>query len=117
MALEYTWKITSLKKATNSSITNAIVRVEWDYKGTDEDGDFGVFHGVTDFDVNGIDMETFLPFENLTEEIVLGWVKNVVDGLYGFYEHMNGEINKQINDKKLTFDYVNDSNFPWSSVE
>jgi hypothetical protein len=117
MELTYTWKLTSLKKATNTSISNAIIRTEWDYTGTDVDGDTGTFHGVSDFDITQINAESFVPFEELTEEIVLDWVKQFVDGLVGFYQHMDEHIYKQINDKKLVIDSVSDTDFPWNIVE
>ena len=64
--------------------------------GTDKDGNEGVFAGVTPF--KNVDANNFIEFEQLSEEIVLGWVKAVVVGEY--QHHVDTKIIESILSKK-----------------
>jgi endonuclease I len=52
---------------------------------------------------------TFVPFEELTEEMVLDWIKAVVVG--GYEEHVNAQIQKQIDEKHNP---VVEAALPWA---
>jgi hypothetical protein len=54
----------------------------------------------------------FVPFDQLTEEMVLDWIKAVV--VDGYEEHVNAQIQKQINEKHNP---VNEAALPWSKAE
>jgi hypothetical protein len=94
MTLTYTWAITSLKKTTDGSVDNFVVQSTWTCTGTDEDGDSGTFNGATPFPLDSLDPATFIPYEDLTEADVLGWIEAVVVGSYK--DHVDAQINKQI---------------------
>lgn len=113
-SLDYTWKITSLRKSTKENINDVIVNVQWELKGTDEDGDFGTFSGATPFELDAENTGSFVPFEELTEEIVIGWVKDVVVDSY--WAHVNEKIQQQIDDIKTPIVDVNSYDLPWASV-
>jgi predicted NBD/HSP70 family sugar kinase len=111
MALTYTWKITGLKKTNvpSANLTDVVVGTRWDVTGTDEDGNSGTFHGATPFKASEVDPDNFIDWNNLTEEVVLGWIKGIVVG--GYASHVHEVIMKQINEKKnpvLDADYL-----PW----
>lgn len=111
MALTYTWKITGLKKTNvpSANLTDVVVGTRWDVTGTDEDGNSGVFHGATPFKASDVDPENFIDWDNLTEEVVLGWIKGIVVG--GYAQHVHEQIMKQIN---LVKNPVVDADFlPW----
>jgi hypothetical protein len=112
MAITYTWKVTSLKTKTEGANQNAVVQTYWNKIGTDEAGNTGTFSGATPFTsttmTNG---NTFVPFSELTEAIVLTWIKAVVTG--GYEEHVNGQIQKQI-DTKIS--PVSEASMPWAPV-
>jgi hypothetical protein len=113
MAITYTWKITGLKtKDVSEDKPAAVVQTYWQKIGTDEDGNEGTFSGATPFTVDPSDESgPFIPFEELTEEDVLDWIKTVVVG--GYADHVNGQIAKQIEDK---ISPVVENRLPWAPV-
>lgn len=89
---------------------NAVVQTYWQKIGTDENGNTGTFSGATPFTVDPTDESgPFIPFDQLTEEDVLTWIKSIVVGSYE--EHVNGQIQKQI-DEKVT--PITDAALPWA---
>ena len=113
MALTYTWAVTSLKKTTDVAldIDNVVVQTTWTCTGTDEDGDSGTFNGATPFPLSSVDPATFIPYEDLTEADVLGWIQAVVVGSYK--DHVDEQINKQIALEKDPVVDVPEGDFPW----
>ena len=113
MALTSTWVLTSLKKTTDVAlgIDNVVVQTTWTCTGTDEDGDSGTFSGATPFSLTTVDPDTFVPYEDLTEADVLGWIQAVVVGTY--QEHVDAQIMKQIALIKDPVVEVNEGQFPW----
>jgi hypothetical protein len=114
MSITYTWKVTSLKvKDLSEDKKNAIVQTYWQKIGTDENGNEGTFSGATPFTVDPTDDSgPFVPFEQLTEEDVLDWIKSVVVGSYE--EHVNSKIFEQIQDKLTP---AVDAKLPWAPEE
>ncbi len=114
MSITYTWKVTSLKvKDVSENITNAVVQTYWTKTGTDEDGNQGVFSGATPFTIDPTDDSgPFIPFEELTEEDVLDWIKSVVIGSYE--DHVNSKIAEQITDKVTP---TTEAKLPWAPEE
>jgi hypothetical protein len=112
MAITYTWKIKSLKKTNGTGLNDVIVGTQWELKGTDEDGDSGVFNGATPFEMSKVDPENFVSYENLTEEMVLDWIKAVVVGHY--WDHVEMQILRQIAVLKNPEVEVNSAGLPWA---
>lgn len=111
MAITYTWKITGLKtKNITEDKQNAVVQTYWQKIGIDENGNEGTFSGATPFTVDPTDESgPFIPFEQLTEEDVIAWIQTVVVGQYE--EHVNGQIQKQIDEK---INPVIEADLPWA---
>jgi hypothetical protein len=97
--LTYTWKINTLSKQNNpaAGLNDVIIQAFWECKGTNEDNIFGTFYGATPFNLDEVDPENFIPYEELTEEQVLGWVQTAVDNDVNYKNHMDEQIQKQIN--------------------
>ena len=112
MAITYTWSLTSLKKRTVGDLNDIVVQTYWQKKGTDADGNEGTFSGATPFDPDEIDPENFTSFEDLGEQQVLSWIKSIVVGNYE--QHVNEQIQKQIDDKKSPVTEVSSGSFPWN---
>lgn len=112
MSLTYTWKLTALTKANSAELTDVVIGTRWECTGTDQDGNSGTFNGATPFNLAEAGGENFVPFDQLTEEIVLGWIQAVVVG--GYKDHIDGQILKQIEAKKHSVSVLNDGQFPWS---
>jgi hypothetical protein len=113
MAITYTWKIVSIKTANTDSFENAIVNTYWQKIGTDEDGVSGYFAGATPFDADQIDPENFTSLNQLTEEMVIEWIKQVVVGHYE--EHVNAEIARDILENKKVIVEIEEDDLPWKA--
>ena len=111
--MNYTWKLDSIKRKTTSDVTNAIVQTYWTKTGTDDNGVEGTFSGATPFPLETVDSENFVAYENLTADIVLGWIKSVVVGDYE--AHVNGQIAKQIDEKVSPETEDKEADFPWTT--
>ena len=112
MSITYTWEVTGLKTTNVGNTSNVVVQTYWKKTGTDENENEGVFSGATPFSVDSMpDGQTFVPFSELTEEMVLNWIKAVVVGSYA--DHVDGEIAKQIADK---VNPVTEATMPWAPV-
>jgi hypothetical protein len=112
--MNYTWQLTSLKRKDSSDIKNIVVQTYWKKTGTDENGNEGSFSGATPFDLSSVDPTRFTSYEDLTEEMVLGWIRSVVVGDYE--RHVNEQIEKQIEDKVSPITEVT-GGFPWQPEE
>lgn len=110
MSITYTWKVTGLKVRDGEDMTNVVYQTYWKKIGTDEDGNSGEFSGATPFPASSVNPDNFTPFEQLTEETVLSWIKPIVVGDYE--EHVNKQIQKQIDNKKNP---GVDKPLPWAS--
>jgi len=110
MAITYTWKVVGLKKTNAANLSDVVVGTRWEKIGTDEDGNEGKFNGATPFKVSDVDPNNFVDWNNLTEELVLSWIKPVVVGQYE--EHVNGVIAKEIARQKNP--EVETSDMPWN---
>lgn len=110
MAITYTWKVTGLRKIESSGdLDNVVIGTRWEKIGTDENGNEGKFVGATPFKPSDVDPNSFVDWNNLTEEVVLSWIKPVVVGTYE--DHVNEQIAKQIRDKKSPVTEV--QHMPW----
>ena len=103
--MEYVWEVTGLK-TTNGG---GVVQTYWRKIGTDADGNVGTFSGATPFDVDE-SAPDYIPFDQLTEADVLGWIQGVVTGSYE--DHVNHQIQRQIDQQTIT-----DAAMPWAPVE
>jgi hypothetical protein len=109
MTITYTWKVTGVKTRDEGPLQNAVVQTYWEKIGTNEAGVEGKFSGATPFTAAGMDPGAFVPFESLTEAVVLGWIQGVVTGSYE--EHVNQQIQKQIDEKAVP---LQDKPLPWA---
>ena len=112
MAITYTWKLTGLKKTDKGGIEGVVFQTYWKKIGTDANGNTGEFSGATPISADSVVEDDFIPYEQLTEETVLSWVKPVVVGSYE--AHVNGVIAKQIEEKVSPTVHVDESQLPWA---
>lgn len=112
MTIAYAWKVTNIRvcdevNADGETLPQAVCQTYWEKKGVDANGNEGSFVGATPLSAANIPADQFVPFDQLTEEIVLGWIKSVVVGNYE--SHVNGRIAKQIADKATV-----EATMPWA---
>jgi len=115
MALTYTWMVTGVTAATVTDLSDVVVNVRWTCTGTSENGTQGTFPGATPLTTTDIDPATFVPYNQLTEALILSWVQPIVMGNADYWNHINGQINKQITNKETS---VNPNiPLPWATPE
>ena len=112
--MNYTWKLKSLKRKDSEDLKNIIVQTYWEKIGTDEEGNTGTFNGATPFDLSTVDPNNFVKYEDLTEEMVLGWIQSAV--VDDYERHVNEKIKEQIDAKVNPVTEVT-SGFPWQPEE
>ena len=119
MTLTYEWKITSLKKVDNPSIelNDIIVQTHWTCTGTDVNGNSGTFSGATPFEPDQADPDNFTTYENLTEAIIIDWIKQVVNSNPMYKEHIDGQIQKQIDVIVRPIVEITGDALPWVTPE
>ena len=103
MAMTYTWLVKQIKIDQDSSVVQTI----WEKRGTDENNNTGLFVGATPFNNADPNAEGYIPFKNLTESDVLGWIQAVVTGDYE--AHVNEQIQRHIDEQAIS-----ESDLPWS---
>lgn len=115
MALTLEYSVTNLKvkdevNSEGATLSNAVVQTYWKVIGTDENGNEGEFQGATPFTAANVPEEDFVSFDNLQEEDVLTWIRAVVDGDQGYKQHIEAQINRQIDDQVST-----EPGLPWAT--
>lgn len=108
MAITYTWAVTGMKVTNVGSETNYVVQTYWTKTGTDENGNTGTFSGATPFAPNPSQPD-FIPFDQLTQATVLGWIQPLVTGSYE--DHVNNVIAEQI---AVKVNPVTEPALPWA---
>lgn len=109
------WEVTGLKTKNEVNgdgvvLPNAVCQTYWKATYTDADGNEGSFSGATPFSAANLTEEQFQQFDTLTEEVVLGWIKDIVVGSY--LDHVTGRIQAQIDELA-----VSEATMPWAPVE
>ena len=94
--MEYTWLVTGMTSFNTATESNVIMNVRWSCTGTAADGNEGTFNGATPLTVDDIDPATFVPYDQLTQALVLSWVQPIVENNEDYWAHINEQINKQI---------------------
>jgi hypothetical protein len=110
--MDYAWAIIGMTGANIATESNVVVNVRWDCTGTDAEGNQGTFNGATPLSVNDIDPSTFVPYDQLTQELVLSWVQPIVMSNKDYWKHINEQIEKQIIAKKESI--TPDIPLPWN---
>ena len=96
MAITYTWAVTGMKVTNVGSMQNYVVQTYWTKTGTDENGNTGVFGGATPLTPDPTQSD-YVPYDQLTQAIVLSWIQPLVTGAYE--QHVDEVIAAQIAEK------------------
>ena len=77
MANTYTWNCRTVDTyPTNGEFTDVVYNVHWRLTGTDETGEHSAtVIGTQSITVEDLDGATFVAFEDLTHEDIIGWVE------------------------------------------
>ena len=114
LSTDYTWnwEVTSIRRrdqvnSEGATLSNAIVQTYWKLTGT-KDGETGEFSGATPLDASMVPAGSFVAFEDLTEDTVLGWIQPHVLNDQGYCDHILDRVVGQI-EEELT----QDAAMPW----
>lgn len=110
--INYTWKISLLKKKTIGQFSDVIVSVVWEKTGVDADGYGGVYKILTELDIDNIDSNSFVTYDNLTEQTIIDWIKTIINE-----DDVNQHIMDEIEKARSQETYVNEYELPWNKVE
>lgn len=109
----YEYKINGLKVKDEGANVNAVVQTYWTLTGTDNANNSGTFSGATPFTSTTMpEGDTFVPFEELTESTVIGWISDVVTGNPSYQQHIDQQIQKQI-DQNIS--PIIETSLPWAA--
>jgi len=91
----YTWTINQMFTVQQPD-PNYVVNVLWTLTGVDGQYTASI-QGNSVFDSN--QSGTFIPYNQLTQDIVIGWVQNELgpQGIANYEANVQGQINSQIN--------------------
>lgn len=102
MTTTYQWTISALDcKPQEDGKTDVVVTAHWRVDATDGTYNAGVY-GTQTFTLTG--EGTFTPFEDLTEDQVVGWVQESmgIDAVTALQENLDKQIENQINPPIVT---------------
>lgn len=115
MELSYKWKITEITKKKVENTDDVVLHSRWKLTGTNPDtGTEGSFAGATPLEYDADNLENFVPFDSLTEDLVIGWVSASVTGPNGYFDHISEQIEAQIEKTDNPIEEVEEDNLPWS---
>jgi len=90
--ITYKLQITSLECIPSlDQLTNVVERVYWSYTATQDDGQTHTLTGTTQMPI--VDREKFIAYEQLTSEVVEGWVNQLVD-LESYQAGIEAQLNQ-----------------------
>ena len=98
MATQFSWKITNLYTINaGAQEPNYVVNALWTLTGVDGEYTASI-DGNTQFEVNQ-EQTDFVPFAQLTEALVIGWVQESLgeQGVANFEANVNGQLESQKN--------------------
>lgn len=101
MAWTYTYEIERLKvkdevNSDGVTLENAVCNTYWKITGTNSNGDTATWSGATPFTAANVPAANFTDFSSLTEDQVIGWIRKVVENDPGYLDHINEQLQKQI---------------------
>lgn len=105
--MKHTLKIKELKVAKKlGNLDDFVVQVFWEYE-AECDGKKCSRYGTASFDSEG---QSFIPFQDLTETIVAGWVEASTD-----FTELDASLDRQLKDLVNPETFVTQA--PWSATE
>lgn len=109
--MNYRWKVKELIKKDFENKKDVIFKIFWEKIGEDDNGNIGTASGATLLNIDNLDYNEFVDYEDLTEELILDWILLTITETY------DKRLNKRILDdiEKTTNPSVKVSEFPWSN--
>lgn len=117
MALTLSYSVTSLKvkdevNADGETLRNAVCQTYWKVTGTDDNENVAEWSGATPFSAAAVSSGSFVAFEDLQEEQVVGWIEAVVEGDATYKAHIIDQLQKTIDQEIAT-----EPTLPWATED
>ena len=111
MTINYTWIINKVDcKTSVGNMADYVVNIHWSLLGTDSNSSYSnSIQGLTSF-VEKSDDTDYILFENLTQDIVINWVKNNIEN--DLLQNYKSIIANQIHDQ-ISPPFINPK-LPWA---
>ena len=88
-----------------------LVNVNWIKTGTNDVGKIGYYGNTSELIIpEAFNSDTFITYENLTEELLISWVKSTITN----EDYSNKLILDQIENQMNPITYFMDDKLPWS---
>lgn len=130
MAVTYSWRLKTLKKADKQisysgsleTVNNYVYQTYWEKIGTDsdfldEDGNpiQAIFEGATPFNIaRTYNPDAYTDYNNLSQSQILDWVMAEISGSEGYAEHIDYRINTRLDELRVWNDErIESGSFPW----
>ena len=119
MSLTYAWAINSLKlkDETNhegATLNRAVYQTHWTITGTNSAGQSGTWAGATPLSAANVPAGSFVAFDDLTEDTVVGWIRNIVENDEAYMAHITERLEMDIEEKFGTSEEVEEKSLPWA---
>ena len=106
MANTYTWNCRTVDTyPTSGEFSDVVYNVHWRLTGTDETGEYSAtVIGTQSITVEDLASETFVAFEDLTHEDVIGWVESAMgeERVAELHTSLDNQIADKIAPKSVT---------------
>jgi hypothetical protein len=102
MAITYNWVFPTLTAyPTHAGQTDVVFTVHWRLNGTDEENHIGEVYGSVGVTYN--EGDPFVPFNELTKEIVQGWVETAMgtETVDAYKQNITNQIQEQITPSQI----------------
>lgn len=103
--IKYSWRIENLLKKNTENLENVIYSITWTRTSLDLSTNTPTSISSQINLAVPVNSEGFVPYDQLTEQQVIGWIEDSVD-----LERLNENIMKQIEHNR---NLVHSPNFPW----
>lgn len=103
MSITYNWTISQLEcKPQEDNVQDVVVTIHWRLDGADGEYSAGVYGSVATKPYEA--GAPFIPYADLTQEIVVGWVEEALgeEQVQAYKENIAGQIANQINPPIVT---------------
>ena len=111
--MKYNFSINELRREDVGEFEDVVTHIRWSLTGTDPDGYKGTFSGATPVeDLSELSELTFVPYSELKEKDVIGWIEVILDANEHYRQHIKDRIQESINNERLV-KLASENNLPW----
>lgn len=112
--MNYTWSIKCIGVKDYGEFKNVVLNVNWSKKGTNDIGMMGYYGDTSKLIIpEAFNSDSFVTFENLTEELLITWVKSTISN----EDYANELISEQIQNQMNPMRYLVNDDLPWSLMQ